>query len=314
MAVVAAASLRGSFSGSILGRRHCHHQEIRTGKNCTGNFRVRWRSPLHFCGHDGCHDSFGRTMDGVSTVFDDDEALRVENLEHLPVCHELCWRLEVERFRRERPHLIDWCELPLCHRTCYCTALRRESHPAGGYIEVSPLNRTMKERLKDYKCQHVWEWFRQKPVRERLRQLKQHPPTLDEVQLRWQAHWDLQPYPTNDQASEQQSTSSTLHQFVPRSGSYIASRISLREKPEASDPSIERRDWAHGSKLPSRQLRRPVISQELGPRVIIEVHRHEFDCEDRCTRRPRNARRGRDDRSRSMPPMARSRSLPTVRE
>lgn len=96
---------------------------------------------LHFC---GWHQIEGKCC--VKPTFQGD--MQSKNVDHLPVCHDKCWRRERDRLKDKSWH---HGELPLCHRGCYLTKMWQLR--SGGcqcdhcLVQVVPHNRSLREKL-----------------------------------------------------------------------------------------------------------------------------------------------------------------------
>ncbi|KAK5137494.1 hypothetical protein LTR08_008472 [Meristemomyces frigidus] len=101
---------------------------------------------IHMCGF---HDGMAKPCCMIPSNFCEMYAFSIE---HLPVCHDKCFKRELEKMQKSTEKL-ECYELPLCHRACYYQAIRKKR----GYkddLQIVPLHRTMKERLGVSKLVH----------------------------------------------------------------------------------------------------------------------------------------------------------------
>lgn len=115
-----------------------------------------WRMPKkihrdfgHWCGWEDCW-----------TLPESEQPLLVKNIDHVPICHDSCWRREMMKhhaIRRAQAHHEQSYGFPTCHRTCYHSAIwktRLLKYPWVNKVRYVPRNRTLRERSRLYKLQH----------------------------------------------------------------------------------------------------------------------------------------------------------------
>lgn len=86
--------------------------------------------------------------------FSGEGPLHAADFNHLPVCHNGCWKRERDRLEKEardasagdRTAVLR--RVPICHRECYMRGLGRVEGPPNAEREVVPLNRCLGEVLR----------------------------------------------------------------------------------------------------------------------------------------------------------------------
>lgn len=143
----AAQSCHGTGGSLGSGSAHGDPSHIHTHPTHAQIHNSR-RYPLHFCAFERC-----------CFKFSDDDPLQAQDLEHLPTCHEHCFKAErdqlTELAKRKPAALPRPCDgLLFCHRVCYMKTLLKAHDPNLGDMEPVPENRTLKERFRIHEFEH----------------------------------------------------------------------------------------------------------------------------------------------------------------
>lgn len=111
----------------------------------------RARHPEHYCAFEEC-----------CYKFYDEGGLPAKDIEHLPVCHSYCWKLERERLMRDErgegggPREL-FMNLRICHRQCYMESVLNARNSEREGKRVVPANRSIGERLRIPMLEHRFE-------------------------------------------------------------------------------------------------------------------------------------------------------------
>jgi hypothetical protein len=103
--------------------------------------------PEHYCFWPRCCSRFRGEL-----------PLLAKKVDHLPICHEPCWRVARNRLVSSKVTAEERRRYKLCHRTCYENSLWKIANPGSTKAGVVPPNRRLKEKLRLYELKHWFGW------------------------------------------------------------------------------------------------------------------------------------------------------------